>query len=728
MKLEGLIQKQHFPKGLINTLKDSGITNLYPHQIEAFKKGILNGKSIVLSLPTASGKTLVAELCMLRMILSGEKKCIYIVPLKALASEKYNDFKTKYERLGIKVGIATGDYDLPSRTLAKNQILVATSEKIDSLLRFRARWLIENLGVVVLDEIHFLDDASRGPVIEILTARLKQLNPHIQFLALSATIQNAYDIAGWLDAELILSDWRPVPLKEGVFLPDKIQFADASIKPIKCLSADEVSNVVYDTVLEKGQALVFVNSRRSSQAASRKIGKKIRHTLTTEEYAQLSDVAKNVEKALGESTKICKILAEAIRSGVAFHHAGLIYQQRKLIEENFKNGLIKVICSTPTLAAGVNLPARRVILRDYKRYEAGLGSVPIRVFEYKQCAGRAGRPKYDSYGEAIIMSKTQSESDHLIQHYIHAQPEPITSKLGTESALRTHILASIASGYVYDVKGILDFLSHTFLAYQKRTEYLIQLIAKIFDFLEREEMITKHGFKFRATAFGSCISRLYIDPLSGVTLRDGLRYIKKHKITATPLGFIHLIACCPDTETMNINQRDYEPLKLFTDSHEDELIQPLMEDIQDYLHYLSIMKTVCLFSEWIDEEKEEIICDRFSIGPGDIRRYIETTDWLIYSATELARLFDFKRIIVSLEDLRLRIRYGIKEELMELVSLKGIGRVRARSLYKKGYHHIKSLEKATIQELTRTPYIGETIAKSIKEQLCHIQIEDFSAV
>jgi len=422
------------------------------------------------------------------------------------------------------------------------------------------------------------------------------------------------------------------------------------------------------------------------------------------------------------------MLAESIRDGAAFHHAGLVYQQRKLIEDNFKNGLIKVICSTPTLAAGVNLPARRVILRDYKRYEMGLGSVPIRVFEYKQCAGRAGRPKYDTFGEAVLMAKTNSELNHLLEHYVHAKPEPLTSKLGTEAALRTHILSSIASGYVYDVKGVLDFLSGTFLSFQKRTANLIELIAKIFDFLEREEMIIKQGFKFRPTPFGSCISRLYIDPLSGVVLRDGLMYIKKHKHVTSPLSFIHLVSCCPDMETARINQRDYEPLKVFLDSHEDEFIEPLMEDIEDYFYYLSIVKTVQMFSEWINEEKEEIICDRFSVGPGDIRRCIETIDWLIYSAVELARLFEFREINLSLEELRIRMRYGVREELMELVSLKGIGRVRGRSLYKKGFCKLKDLTKADLKELTKVPHIGEAIARAIKQQLSNLKTEELSTV
>jgi helicase len=654
---------------------------------------------------------------MLKTVLASAKHCIYIVPLRALASEKYDDFRIKYSRLGIKIGIATGDYDVPNRILSKYQILIATSEKIDSLLRFRSRWLTENLGVVILDEIHFLDDSSRGPTIEILTARMRQLNPKIQFLALSATIQNAFDVSGWLNAELVTSSWSPVPLKEGVFYQGKIRFADATEKSITYCTTEDITNLSLDTVKKGGQALIFVNSRRSTQATAKKISKKVIDNLLSQERVNLKKVAQGIENALGESTKICRLLAECVCCGVAFHHAGLMHQQRRLIEDNFRKGLIKIICSTPTLAAGVNLPARRVILRDYKRYEAGAGSIPIRIFEYKQCAGRAGRPKYDTFGEAILVAKTESESTHLLNHYIYAQPEPISSKLGSEPALRTHILASVSSGYVYDVKGVLDFLSHTFLAYQRRTETLIELIARIFDFLEAENMIIKRGFKFHPTAFGRCISRLYIDPLTGVKLRDGLYYLRKNSQKIQPIGLIHLISCCPDMETPKVNQKDYEGLNLFIDKHEDELIEVLTTDIRDYQRYLSIIKSVSLFLEWVSEEKEEIICDRFSIGPGDIRRYIELADWLMYSAIEMARLFKFEKVILALEEMRLRIRYGIREELMELVNLKGIGRVRSRSLYKKGYRKIKDLDKASLGELIKVPYIGDAIASAIKRQL-----------
>ncbi|MEM3402443.1 MAG: DEAD/DEAH box helicase, partial [Candidatus Hadarchaeales archaeon] len=217
MKVEDVVREWGLPPALVDIFEKNGITKLYPPQEEAIKKGALEGKNMVLAIPTASGKTLVAELCMLRSILKDGGKCLYIVPLRALASEKYEEFREKYSSLGIKVGISTGDFDVVDPRLAYYDILVATSEKVDSLLRHRARWLAEVVSVVVVDEVHLINDPGRGPTLEVLLARLRQVNPSAQILALSATIKNSDEIAEWLKGKLVESDWRPVPLRKGVY-------------------------------------------------------------------------------------------------------------------------------------------------------------------------------------------------------------------------------------------------------------------------------------------------------------------------------------------------------------------------------------------------------------------------------------------------------------------------------------------------------------------------------
>ncbi len=722
MKLEKILRQHNFPAEVISTLKGTGISTFYPPQEAAIQKGVLEGENLLLAVPTAAGKTLIAELCMVKAILERNGRCLYVAPLKALASEKYEEFKEKYAPLGIKIGIATGDFDSPTRFLNRYQILIATAEKVDSLIRSRARWLINSLEVVVLDEIHFIHDGSRGPTLEILTARIKQLNPAIQILALSATVSNATEMAKWLKAKPVVSYWRPVPLKEGVYYNEKIIFHKDGIRLIKEEPPDDLSKLVIDTLRSKGQALIFVNSRRSAQAASRQISRCVAPLLSSDEKTQLMQLAKDIIGQKGEATKICRKLADVAVCGVAFHHAGLKPHQRKLIEDAFKKNLIKIICSTPTLAAGVNLPARRVIIRDCKRYEAGLGSAYIPVFEYKQCAGRAGRPKYDDHGESILMAKSFSESTLLVDKYIAASPEPVISKLGNESALRMHILASIAGGYVHDINGMFEFLSHTFLAHQKRTGNLIELISGIFDFLERQGFIEKSGFRYFATSFGQCISRLYIDPVSGIILRNGLRRMEQES-RRTEIGLLHLICCCVDAELLHLTKSDYDELEAFISTHSDQFILT-EEDIpafEDFYYYLMTIKTTSLLASWINEEKEDILCDEFNIGPGDIHRHVESAQWLLHATGVLAQLFEYHTLTFFVEEMRLRVKYGIREDILELVSLKGIGRVRARNLFEKGIRRLSDLKFTTADELAQISQIGKAVAKDILKQVISIQ-------
>jgi len=717
MDLKELLLQHNFPQGFIDALTASGIKTLHPPQAEAIRKGVLDKKNVVMAVPTAAGKTLIAELCMLKSILQSGGKALYIAPLKALASEKYNDFKKKYDSLGIKIGIATGDLDSPSKYLDRYQILIATAEKVDSLLRSKAGWLINSLSVIVLDEIHFIDDESRGPTLEILTARIKQLKPDIQILALSATITNAQELAGWLGANLAFSHWRPIPLKEGVYFNERIMFDNESIRLVKEEADEDLNKLVLDTLRGGGQVLVFVNSRRSAQAAARELCPSVGPLLNPEEKKILAQLAHDISED-HSATKVCKKLAEIVKHGCAFHHAGLTPKQRHLIEDHFKRDIIKVICSTPTLAAGVNLPARRAIIRDCKRYASGLGSVYISVGEYKQCAGRAGRPQYDDHGEAVLMAKSLSEQSALFDRFILSKPDPVTSKLGSESALRMHILSSIAAGYVHDINSMFDFLNHTFLSYQRQGANLVELVGNIFDYLHQNGFIDKSGFKYFTTPFGNITSRLYIDPMTALVLRQGLTKIHEGKSFST-YGLLHMLTCCPDSEMLSLGKADYEEIESLSHKIEDELIitPDEMPMLQDVYTYYATLKTMWLWSRWIDEDKEETMCDDFNVGPGDIYRHVESAGWLLHAAIMIAELLHFKKMTFDLEAIRLRMRYGIKEELLELASLEGVGRVRARVLFKHGYHRLAELKMATAEHLASIKSIGKSLAESIVHQI-----------
>jgi|TARA_Y100000310_G_scaffold240719_1_gene244613 helicase len=213
--------KKRIPKELYDIL-DKEIKNLRPAQEKAVKEGLLEGNNLLVCTPTASGKTLIAELAALSSIIQNKGKTIYIVPLKALATEKFRDFKRKYSKIA-KVALSIGDRDSSDPHLAEYDLIVTTSEKLDSLIRHHSPW-ISNIATIIVDEIHLLNDHTRGPTLEILLTILKKLLKKAQIIALSATIGNAEELSEWLDADLVVDDWRPVKLDKGIYLDGKIEF------------------------------------------------------------------------------------------------------------------------------------------------------------------------------------------------------------------------------------------------------------------------------------------------------------------------------------------------------------------------------------------------------------------------------------------------------------------------------------------------------------------------
>ncbi|MBN1244523.1 DEAD/DEAH box helicase, partial [Candidatus Bathyarchaeota archaeon] len=468
------------PESVKEILIRSGIAELYPPQEEAVQAGALEGKNLVLASPTASGKTLTAELCGLKHVLEKNGKVVYLSPSRALANEKFDEFKKytsirKADGKKVSVGISTGDFDSGDSWLGKHDIIVTTNEKADSLLRHRVKWM-DDISLVVADEVHLLNDGDRGPTLEVVLARLMQINPDIQVLALSATINNVDEVASWLKAAYVITEWRPVSLKEGVLLHEEIQYKDGDARKIEKKTRDTTINLVLNTVKTGGQALVFASTRKNSVSLAKKIAAHTSEVLSKPIKRTLAHESEKILSA-GERTHISESLAGLVECGTAFHHAGLAGAHRRLIEDLFRQGKIKVLTATPTLAFGVNLPARTVVVQDYRRWEAGYGWYPIAVLEYKQMAGRAGRPKYDKVGEAVLVAKTTDEADYLMDSYILARPERIWSRLAVEKIIRGHVLATIASDFAHTENGIYEFFGKTFYAHQYDVKAIKSIVA-----------------------------------------------------------------------------------------------------------------------------------------------------------------------------------------------------------------------------------------------------------
>ena len=694
MQVSGL----SIPENLKQHYLAAGVAELYPPQAECVKKGMFAGKNLLVAIPTASGKTLIAEMAMHHHI-AGKGKCLYIVPLKALASEKYDEFSNK----GVRVGIATGDLDRRDDMLGKNDIIVATSEKVDSLLRNNARWISE-ISLLVIDEVHLIDSQNRGPVVEMVIAKLRYRNPSMQVIGLSATIGNPKVLAGWLDAELVTSTWRPVDLRQGVFCNDRIHFREGE-RRVKVVSKNyDDLNLCLDTIAEGGQCLVFVSSRRNAEAFAKRAAGAIKSV-----DPELKTYATQLEKTA--ETEMGKTLAACVAQGAAFHHAGLSRPERSVVEEGFRKGLIKCISSTPTLAAGLNLPARRVIVRDYLRFTAGEGMQPIPASEYHQMAGRAGRPRLDPYGEAVLIAKDEGQIEELFEYYIEASPEEIHSKIAEPNALYTHVLSLIASGFAGTRGELASFMDRSYYVHEHRQGRLMKrAVDAALKFLTDAEMVLEVGDNIGSTEFGTLVSRLYIDPRSAAMIVTTLRERSEY----ADLGLLHLICSTPDMPKLYVRNTDRGALDRMIEAHEEELWLTLPHDEEDQEEYYRALKTAMLLNDWADELPDAQICERYSVGPGDVHGMVESVNWLLHASGELSRMFAGP-FHPRIREYEICMKNGIRRELLPLVKLRGIGRVRARRLFNNGVSSPEAVLAAGIE--TVSGIIGRGIAEQIFSQL-----------
>ena len=711
MKVEELV-KYGIPEEFVDKFRQEKIETLYPPQADIIRKNLFRERNLVVSMPTAGGKTFIAALASIERLVASRKKVIYIVPMVALANEKYEYFKNLFEGK-FRTAISIGDFDSSDAWLAKYDIVICTTEKLDSLIRHGAGWLSE-VGLVIVDEVHLINDPSRGPTLEILLTMLREINPNAHIFALSATIKNAEELAKWLNASLMLSDFRPVKLFEGVAYNSKIQFYNHDSYELSDLDTDAA--VVENTLNLKKQLLIFVSTRKNAEKLAESLCRVVRPRLTRSELRDLESASEEVLNVLESPTAQCRKISDIVKNGVAFHHAGLLGKQKRLLEDNFRSGLVKAIVATPTLAMGVNLPAFRVMIRDAKRFYQGIGSTYIPVLEYKQFIGRAGRPQYDEFGESILVAKTGDEAEELVNHFILGETEEIRSKLAIEPVLRMSTLALVASGFCTSEKSILNFFGKTFYAFQYGDISLVEeKILDVLDKLKEWKFITSKSDRLGPTIVGKRVSELYIDPLTAHQFIEAISLSKKRKVEM--ISFLQTISNTIEMRPLlNVRSKELVDIQEFITMNEGSFLQEIPEDWDfEFEDFMKSIKTAIMFEDWMNELTEDEILSKYAVTPGELRSRLENADWLVYSLHELTLLTGNKEMLNIIRKLRVRLDYGIKEELLPLVKLKQIGRVRSRKLYGAGYKKIDDLRKATAQSLSKI--VGARVANSIKEQL-----------
>ncbi|MFH1682328.1 MAG: helix-hairpin-helix domain-containing protein, partial [Candidatus Woesearchaeota archaeon] len=346
--------------------------------------------------------------------------------------------------------------------------------------------------------------------------------------------------------------------------------------------------------------------------------------------------------------------------------------------------------------------------------------------------GRAGRPEYEAYGEALTIAKNEQDKSEIYERYVCGTPEQIYSKLAVEPVFRTYLLSLIAANITDTKKQIKDFFSKTFWAFQfKDLDKLDYFIEKMLALLEEYEHIKiyqqKDDFtpaselqgdaRIKATLLGKRVSELYLDPFTADHIINCLKKSSSKEIETTQFSFIQMF--CHTLEML-------PPLRVKAKDHEfvqEKLVEKYSQLLEDeptlydlnYDDFLNSIKTALFFEEWIEEKDEDYLLEKYGVPPGEVHTKLNIADWLLYSAHELAKIMQFQELLKEISKLRFRIKYGVKEELLPLLKIKGIGRKRARKLHDNKIKTVKELNQTSVALLAKL--IGQKTAEAVKEQL-----------
>ncbi|WP_370518695.1 DEAD/DEAH box helicase [Natronomonas sp. CBA1123] len=663
-------------------------------QREALPAVLDSGENVVVSAPTASGKTALAELAICRT-LRNDGTALFLAPLRALTNEKEDEWE-RFESLGYSVYVVTGERDLNPRRAERADILVMTPEKADSATRKHdsPRYsFITDVDCVVIDEVHLLDSDRRGAVLEVTISRLRRLcGPRI--VALSATMQNVEDVADWLDAPADCTfqfgdDYRPVPLSASVetYAHGDNAFADKYRRLYRAL------DLAQPHIEDGGQALVFVASRQDTVRAAEKARDVIAERDVDIGARGDYDFHTDAEELNNDT------LRQSVIDGVGFHHAGLSKEDKDRVEAWFKEGKIQLLFSTSTLAWGVNLPARCVVIRDTKLHDPLEGEVDMSPLDILQMLGRAGRPGYDDAGYAYVVC---DGSDAEKYRQLLLDGKPIESRLAGE--LDSHLNAEIALGVVDDIEDVMEWLETTFYYTRAKSapeqydagESLRDRVSATLERLVSGGFVDQSGLDIEPTALGKLTSQFY---LRLDTAEGFYRLCERAAADDTPAidesAVLRTVADAGEFDSVSARRDEREAFKAVLNGEGDDL----------------------------DAGNRKVLAILRSAMSGTTPGELKSDAWVIrQNATRmLAALRAFCERFAAPRDANLvrrieaRLEHGISAEAVGLTAIEGVGKGRAQKLASEGLETPADVRQAGVSGLVDAG-LSEGLAERVLEQ------------
>ncbi|ELW67555.1 DNA polymerase theta [Tupaia chinensis] len=760
-----LLANWGLPKAVLEKYHSFGVKKMFEWQAECLLLGqVLEGKNLVYSAPTSAGKTLVAELLILKRVLEMRKKALFILPFVSVAKEKKYYLQSLFQEVGIKVDGYVGSTS-PTGHFSSLDIAVCTIERANGLIN---RLIEENkmdlLGMVVVDELHMLGDSHRGYLLELLLTKICYITQKsascqadlvsplfngVQIVGMSATLPNLDLIASWLNAELYHTDFRPVPLLETVKIGNSIY--DSSMKlvrefqPMLQVKGDEdhIVSLCYETICDNHSVLLFCPSKKWCEKLADTIAREfynLHHQaeglVKPPEFPPVTLEPKGLQEVMDQlkhlPSGLDSVLQKTVPWGVAFHHAGLTFEERDIIEGAFRQGLIRVLAATSTLSSGVNLPARRVIIRT-----PIFSGRPLDVLTYKQMVGRAGRKGVDTVGESILVCKISEKSKGTA--LLQGSLKPVCSCLrrheGEEvtACMIRAILEIIVGGVASTPQDMQNYASCTFLAASMK---------------EGQQEIERNQNSVQLGAIEACVMWLLENEFIQVAeVGDGTEGKVYHP---THLGSATLSSSLSPTDTLDIFadlQRAMKGFVLENDLHIVYLITPMFEDWTtiDWYRFFCLweklpisMKRVAelvgveegflarcvkgkvvarterqhrqmaihkrfftslVLLDLISEVPLKEINQKYGCNRGQIQSLQQSAAVYAGMITVFSNRLGWHNMELLLSQFQKRLTFGIQRELCDLVRVSLLNAQRARALYASGFLTVADLARANIADV-----------------------------
>uniref|UniRef100_A0A8D0YDW5 DNA polymerase theta n=1 Tax=Sus scrofa TaxID=9823 RepID=A0A8D0YDW5_PIG len=760
-----LLANWGLPTVVLEKYHSFGVKKMFEWQAECLLLGqVLEGKNLVYSAPTSAGKTLVAELLILKRVLEMRKKALFILPFVSVAKEKKYYLQSLFQEVGIKVDGYMGS-TTPTRHFSSLDIAVCTIERANGLInRLIEEKKMDLLGMVVVDELHMLGDSHRGYLLELLLTKIcyitqksascqadlaSPLSNAVQIVGMSATLPNLELVASWLNAELYHTEFRPVPLLESVKIGNCIYDSSMNLvrefQPMIQVKGDEdhVVSLCYETIRDNHSVLLFCPSKKWCEKLADIIAREfynlhhqaeglVRSSELPSVILEQKGLLEVMDQLKRSPSGLDSVLQRTVPWGVAFHHAGLTFEERDIIEGAFRQGQIRVLAATSTLSSGVNLPARRVIIRT-----PVFSGRPLDILTYKQMVGRAGRKGVDTIGESILVCKNSEKSKGIA--LLQGSLKPVSSCLQrqegeevTSSMIRA-ILEIIVGGVAGTSQDIQTYASCTFLAASMKegkkevknnedSVHLGAIEACVMWLLENEFIQISEasdgteGNVYRPTHLGSATLSSSLSPADTLDIFADLQRAMKGFVLENDLHIVYLVTPVFEDwttidwyrffclwEKLPASMKRVAELVGVEEGFLARCVRGKVVARTERQHrQIAIHKrffTSLVLLDLISEVPLKEINQKYGCSRGQIQSLQQSAAVYAGMITVFSNRLGWHNMELLLSQFQKRLTFGIQRELCDLVRVSLLNAQRARFLYASGFLTVADLARADVAEV-----------------------------